>query len=93
MIPGAAATAAAANRRSIPVVMVTNQAGIRRGLYGWFEFAQVQEAIYLALAKQGPASTRSMPVPTIPADREGWRIPITRRASQSRHAIARSDGP
>lgn len=32
---------AAANRRGIPVVVVTNQSGIARGFYGWAEFAAV----------------------------------------------------
>ena len=37
MIPGAAETIAAANKRGVAVVMVTNQAGIGRGHYGWAE--------------------------------------------------------
>jgi len=32
---------AAANRRGLPVVIVTNQSGIARGYYGWAEFAAV----------------------------------------------------
>lgn len=31
----------AANRRGLPVVIVTNQSGIARGYYGWSEFAAV----------------------------------------------------
>jgi D-glycero-D-manno-heptose 1,7-bisphosphate phosphatase len=53
MIPGAAAVMAAANRLSIAVVMVTNQAGIGRGYYGWAEFKTVQQAIVAALARDG----------------------------------------
>jgi D-glycero-D-manno-heptose 1,7-bisphosphate phosphatase len=53
VLPGAAAVIAAANRRAIPVVLVTNQAGIGRGLYGWPEFAAVQRAIGAALAAEG----------------------------------------
>ncbi len=53
LIPGAAATIAAANRLGIPVVVVTNQAGIGRGYYGWADFAAVQQAIAEALAEQG----------------------------------------
>jgi len=53
MIPGAAAVIAAANRHRIPVVLVTNQAGIGHDLYGWDEFAVVQGAIVSALASQG----------------------------------------
>jgi D-glycero-D-manno-heptose 1,7-bisphosphate phosphatase len=53
MIRGAAGAIAAANKRGVPVVLVTNQAGIGRGYYGWAEFAAVQHAILSALAKEG----------------------------------------
>jgi D-glycero-D-manno-heptose 1,7-bisphosphate phosphatase len=53
MIPGAAAVIAAANKRGIAVVLVTNQAGIGRGYYGWSEFAAVQRTIVSALAAEG----------------------------------------
>ena len=49
---GAAKVIAAANARSIPVVLVTNQAGIARGLYGWREFEAVQRTIEAALASE-----------------------------------------
>jgi D-glycero-D-manno-heptose 1,7-bisphosphate phosphatase len=50
MIPGAAALIASANRRGIPVVEVTNQAGIGRGYYTWKEFVAVEEALAQMLA-------------------------------------------
>lgn len=53
MIPGAAETIAAANKRGIAVVLVTNQAGIGRGYYGWAEFQIVQQAIVASLAAAG----------------------------------------
>jgi len=53
LIPGAAEAIAAVNTRGRPAVMVTNQAGIARGYYGWREFAAVQEVILDALAKAG----------------------------------------
>jgi len=53
VIPGAAEVIAAANRRSVPVIMVTNQSGIGRGYYGWAEFKSVQDAIVASLATQG----------------------------------------
>ena len=53
MIPGAAETIAAANKRGVAVVMVTNQAGIGRGYYGWAEFEAVQQAIVAFLAAAG----------------------------------------
>jgi D-glycero-D-manno-heptose 1,7-bisphosphate phosphatase len=53
VIAGASGIVAQANRRNIPVVIVTNQAGIGRGYYGWVEFAAVQGAIFAALAQGG----------------------------------------
>ena len=52
-IPGAADVIAAANRRAIPVVIVTNQSGIGRGLFGWPEFIDVQGRILDGLASRG----------------------------------------
>ncbi len=53
VIDGAPALIAAANKKSIPVVMVTNQAGIGRGYYDWNAFAEVQHEIIDRLAAQG----------------------------------------
>ncbi len=53
MVPGAAAVIAEGNRRHIPVVLVTNQAGIGRGYYGWDAFAAVQNAISAHLEAAG----------------------------------------
>src|SRR5262245_61929462 len=53
VIPGAAEVIAAANQRSIAVIMVTNQSGIGRGYYGWAEFKSVQDAIIASLAIEG----------------------------------------
>src|ERR1700733_11706990 len=53
MIPGAAEAIAAATKRGIAVVLVTNQAGIGRGYYGWAEFQIVQQAIVASLAAAG----------------------------------------
>lgn len=47
---GAPELVAAANERGVPVVVITNQAGIGRGLYGWEDFFAVQEAIARELA-------------------------------------------
>jgi D-glycero-D-manno-heptose 1,7-bisphosphate phosphatase len=49
----AAAVISAANAIMVPVVLVTNQAGIGRGYYGWAEFRAVQEAIQSAIAEEG----------------------------------------
>ena len=42
LIPGAADTIITANTKNIPVIIVTNQAGIGRGYYGWDDFIAVQ---------------------------------------------------
>ncbi len=53
VIPGAAAAIARCNARQIPVVVVTNQAGIGRGYYDWAAFHAVQGALKAALAAEG----------------------------------------
>lgn len=53
LTPGAAAAIARANEAGISIVLVTNQAGVGRGYYGWEDFAAVQEALHAALARQG----------------------------------------
>ena len=44
-IPEVAQAVARVNRLGLAVVMVTNQAGIGRGYYGWHEFGMVQQHI------------------------------------------------
>jgi D-glycero-D-manno-heptose 1,7-bisphosphate phosphatase len=53
LIPGAAEVIAWANRSGIPVVVITNQAGIARRYFGWNEFSQVQGAVERELATAG----------------------------------------
>jgi D-glycero-D-manno-heptose 1,7-bisphosphate phosphatase len=53
MIDGVAAAIARCNALRIPVVVVTNQSGIARGLYDWDGFRAVQAAIAAALAAAG----------------------------------------
>ena len=55
LIAGAAAAIACCNRAGVPVVMVSNQSGIGRGLYGWAEFAAVQARMAALLAAAGAA--------------------------------------
>ena len=50
LIAGAAEVIAAANRQGTPVIVLTNQSGIGRGLYGWAEFAATQARIAADLA-------------------------------------------
>lgn len=48
--PGAADCIRRANTLGLPVVVVTNQSGIGRGIYGWAEFATVQDKMLDDLA-------------------------------------------
>jgi D-glycero-D-manno-heptose 1,7-bisphosphate phosphatase len=53
IFPGAANVIAAANQRDVVVILVTNQAGIGLGYYGWAEFSAVQQAIIERLTVKG----------------------------------------
>ena len=53
LITGAAAVIAAANCAGMPVVVVSNQSGIGRGLFGWEDFAAVQQRMLEMLEAQG----------------------------------------
>ncbi len=53
VIPGVAEAIAAINRRRHPVVVVTNQAGIGRGLYGVDAYQAVNRAIAALLGRAG----------------------------------------
>ena len=53
LIEGAAEVIQACNRNQIPVILVTNQSGIGRGMYGWQEFQEVQDELSSQLEKEG----------------------------------------
>jgi D-glycero-D-manno-heptose 1,7-bisphosphate phosphatase len=53
MLTGASEAIARCNTLGIPVIAVSNQSGIARGLYDWRGFAAVQAAIASALAETG----------------------------------------
>jgi D-glycero-D-manno-heptose 1,7-bisphosphate phosphatase len=53
VLAGAANAIAQCNRLGIPVVIVTNQSGIARGLYDWRGFHAVQAALAAALTHGG----------------------------------------
>ena len=50
MLADASVAIARCNARGIPVIVVSNQSGIARGLYDWSGFAAVQAAIASALS-------------------------------------------
>lgn len=51
LIPGAMEVVRTANASGIPVVLITNQAGIGRCYYDWTHFAEVQERMIADLAE------------------------------------------
>lgn len=53
LIAGAARVIATANARAIPVVVVTNQSGIGRGLFDWPDFQAVEDRIATELSARG----------------------------------------
>lgn len=75
MIDGAAAVIAAANKCGIPVVMVTNQAGIGRGYYSWEQFNAVQTAILAMLAADGASIDAVYACAHHPDGRAGYAHP------------------
>jgi D-glycero-D-manno-heptose 1,7-bisphosphate phosphatase len=75
MIPGAGAVISAANRRDVAVVLITNQAGIGRGYYGWPEFRRVQKAIIKILADEGARLDSIYACAHNPEGRDGFAHP------------------
>ena len=53
LIPGAAGAIARLNEKNIPVIVVTNQSGIGRGLFGWQDYQSVMKKIDELLAHLG----------------------------------------
>ena len=66
LIAAALALVRAANRFELPVVVITNQSGIARGLYGWAEFAAVQARLLTELAAAGCTIDAVMACPAGP---------------------------
>ena len=81
---GARATIGKANRLGLAVILVTNQAGIGRGFYGWAEFAIVQEHILGLLGAAGATVDAVFACPHSPKGVDPFEIPITRPASPTR---------
>ncbi len=74
LVPGAARVIAAANALELPVVVVTNQAGIGRGHYGWDEFAAVQARILSDLERAGAALDMVLACPFHPEGTGAYRV-------------------
>lgn len=75
LIEGAAAVIARANALAIPVIVVTNQSGIGRGLFGWAELIAVEERIEAELAALGAQIDAVLACPFHPEGRPPYRHP------------------
>ena len=83
MLPGAADAIAQCNRLRIPIVLVSNQSGIARGLYDWEGFRAVQAALAAALANAGAHLDAVFACATTPAAARLSISPITPGASRT----------
>jgi len=75
MIPGVAPAIAAVNAAGVPVVVVSNQAGIGLGLYGEADLVAVTRAIEASLAAAGARVDGWYHCPHVPADGCACRKP------------------
>jgi D-glycero-D-manno-heptose 1,7-bisphosphate phosphatase len=75
LIAGAAEVIAATNRQGTPVIVLTNQSGIGRGLYGWAEFAATEARIAADLAAQGAHLDLVIACPYHPEGKPPFRHP------------------
>lgn len=75
LLEPAAELIAAANRREIPVVLVTNQSGIGRGYFGWSDFAGVQARLHRELAARDAVLDMVLACPFHPEARASFRHP------------------
>ena len=66
LLPGAAELIAQANQAGIPVAVVTNQAGIGRGYFGWDEFHNVQAELTRRLEAAGARVDLTLACPHYP---------------------------
>ncbi|MGY8997720.1 MAG: D-glycero-alpha-D-manno-heptose-1,7-bisphosphate 7-phosphatase, partial [Alphaproteobacteria bacterium] len=68
LMPGVTDLVLAANRASSPVIVVTNQSGVGRGLYGWADFDAVQKRIAAELNEAGACWNAVYASPFPPGD-------------------------
>lgn len=75
LIDAAANVIAEANRARVPVVMVTNQAGIARGIFDWEQFAECNAAIVDEYERRGSAIDLILACPHHPKGRQPFQHP------------------
>lgn len=78
ILPGVAQMIAKARQARWSVVIVTNQSGIARGLFGWEQFAAVQKEMVRQLAAQGATIDAIAACPFHPEFTEGYDEKIAR---------------
>ena len=75
LIPGAVEVIGECNKRQIPVIFVTNQAGIGRGFIPWDKFVAVQEKIISELDYGGVYVNAVFACPSHEDAREPYKHP------------------
>jgi len=75
LIEGTARTIHAANQAGIPVVIVTNQSGVGRGLFGWQAFAAVQDHMLECLEQNGATISAVLACPHHPEAQPPYHHP------------------
>jgi D-glycero-D-manno-heptose 1,7-bisphosphate phosphatase len=75
IIEGAGHALAALRAEGWILVVVTNQSGVGRGMYGWTEFDDVQSAILAALAEAGASPHMVLACPFHPKGDGSYRHP------------------
>ena len=84
ILPGAVNLLRWARQAGLPVAVVTNQAGIARGVFGWEEFLAVHDEIASRLAAEGVGVDLTIACPFHPDHTPGW---------SAAHAHWRKPGP
>lgn len=68
VIPAAATLIAKANALAMPVVVVTNQSGLERGLFDWQTYAAVEDAVTAAVTEAGGRIDAVYACPRMPTE-------------------------
>ena len=89
LLPGAAAAIARLNRAEIPVLLVTNQSGIGRGIFSHDDFSAVQAAVEAMIAREGARLDGVYLCPHAPDEACDCRKPATAlyRRAAAEHGV------
>jgi D-glycero-D-manno-heptose 1,7-bisphosphate phosphatase len=74
LLPGIPQLIREARTLGMVVVEITNQAGIARGYFGWFDFLQVENRVTQALAEQGVGIDAVFACPFHPEGHDPYRV-------------------